>query len=61
VSFGGGVHYCVGAPLALVELDVALRAFAWRISSFAVVADDLERVPSLVFRGVKHLPISVAA
>ncbi len=57
VSFGGGVHHCVGAPLAKVELDVAFRAFATRVASFEVASDHLERTPSLVFRGVRELPL----
>ena len=59
VSFGGGVHFCVGAPLAKVEMDVAFTTFAARIASFEVAADALPRVPSLIFRGVGELPISL--
>ncbi len=59
VSFGAGVHYCVGAPLALVEMEVALDRFASRIESFELVEEHPERVPSLVFRGVKRLPLAV--
>lgn len=57
VSFGGGVHYCVGAPLAKVELDVAFRVLAERVSAFEVASDHLERTPSLVFRGVREIPL----
>lgn len=52
VSFGGGIHYCVGAPLARVELEVAFASFAAAIRSFEVTAEP-ERVRSLVFRGVR--------
>ena len=60
VSLGGGIHHCVGAPLAKVELEAALSSFARRIDAFEVLAKDLERVPSLVFRGVSSLPIAVS-
>ncbi len=59
VSFGGGIHFCVGAPLAKVEVEVALDLFARRVRSFRVDADTLERVPSLVFRGVRELPLEL--
>jgi cytochrome P450 len=56
VSFGAGVHFCVGAPLALVELEVALERMASRVGSIEVAADRLPRTPSLIFRGVDRLP-----
>lgn len=59
VSFGGGVHYCVGAPLARVELEAAFSRFAQRVSSFELTVDEPDRTPSLVFRGVSTLPITV--
>jgi cytochrome P450 len=59
VSFGGGVHYCVGAPLAKVELEVALERFVDSVAAFEVSTDRLERTPSLIFRGVKELPITL--
>jgi cytochrome P450 len=59
ISFGLGTHYCVGAPLAKVELDVAFSAFARRVRSFEVISDTLARTPSLVFRGVRQLPLTV--
>lgn len=60
VSFGAGIHFCVGAPLALVEMEVALDRFAARVESFDLASNRLERMPSLVFRGVRRLPLRVA-
>jgi cytochrome P450 len=59
VSFGGGVHYCVGAPLAKVELEIAFASFAARVDKFEVV-DQPERVRSLVFRGLRSLPLALS-
>jgi cytochrome P450 len=61
VSFGGGIHLCVGAPLARVELEEAFGALARRVSSLRLEADDLDYLPSLVFRGVSELPVSLTS
>jgi cytochrome P450 len=59
VSFGGGIHYCVGAPLAKIELEVALSSFAKQVGAF-YVGDQPERVRSLVFRGLTELPLLIS-
>jgi len=61
ISFGGGIHYCVGAPLAKVELDVAFSHFVRKVGSIELASDTLERTPSLIFRGVRHLPLRIKA
>lgn len=61
VSFGAGVHFCVGAPLALVELEVALERLASTVKSIELVGDHLPRTPSLIFRGVDRLPAVLTA
>jgi cytochrome P450 len=58
VSFGGGIHYCVGAPLAKIEMEVALAEFARRVDDFTI-PEQIERVPSLVFRGMKTLEMEI--
>ncbi|MEX2622239.1 MAG: cytochrome P450 [Acidimicrobiia bacterium] len=60
VSFGGGIHYCVGAPLAKIEMEVALTEFARRVDDFTIPSQ-LDRVPSLVFRGVRALPMQLSS
>lgn len=60
VSFGAGLHYCVGAPLAKVELEAALGVFARRVGSFDLI-EVSERIESLVFRGVGRLELSLRA
>ena len=39
VAFGMGIHYCVGAPLARLEAEVALRELLPRISGVSIVPD----------------------
>lgn len=60
VSFGGGVHHCVGAPLARVELEAAVARFASRVAAIELrrVSD---RIESLVFRGVGKLELDLKA
>jgi cytochrome P450 len=58
VSFGAGLHQCVGAPLARVELAAALGRFAARVEELELdqVSD---RIPSLIFRGVERLEVGL--
>jgi len=57
ISFGGGVHYCVGAPLAKVEMEAALTRFLAHVGEFELAGGELPRTPSLVFRGVQRLDL----
>lgn len=59
VSFGLGTHFCMGAPLARVELEEAFGALARWITSISPPVAEPPRTPSLVFRGVDRLPIEV--
>lgn len=58
VSFGAGLHYCVGAPLAKVELEAALARFVDRVAGVELVTVS-ERIDSLVFRGVGRLEVTL--
>ncbi|MGK8524084.1 cytochrome P450 [Nocardia asteroides] len=59
VSFGAGVHFCLGAHLARLEATVALREFVARVAAYEVVPEGIERVHSSNVRGFAHLPITV--
>ena len=56
-AFGGGSHYCLGAPLARVELGEALAALLARAPGLAPAGEGLRR-PGFQFRGWRHLPVS---
>ena len=38
VSFGGGIHFCVGAPLARIELQESIQALAQRMPNLQLAA-----------------------
>jgi cytochrome P450 len=56
LSFGGGIHYCLGAPLARLEAQLALPALLRRFPQLRL-AGAPERRDSLSIRGYTRLPI----
>lgn len=61
LGFGGGIHYCFGAPLARVEAQVALPALAGRLINPRLVADPPPYRPNPELRGPRHLPVELDA
>ena len=62
LSFGLGIHFCLGAPLARLEAKVALETILRRLPNIRRVDDaPLARIPSFIFYGVKHLPLTFDA
>jgi cytochrome P450 len=59
ISFGGGRHFCMGAPLARLEARVALGEVASRVASYDVDANAMVRVHSINVRGMASLPTTV--
>lgn len=57
LGFGAGIHYCVGAPLARVEIGAALRALATRLPDLRL-ADEPRRRPEFVIRGLRSLLVT---
>ncbi len=58
LAFGFGPHYCLGASLASLEAQVAIGALLERTRSFRRANDArLPLHPSIVFRGVRSLPL----
>jgi cytochrome P450 len=59
LSFGWGVHHCLGAPLARIEATVGLPALFERFPDLelAVPADEIEPQGSFLLNGAATLPI----
>lgn len=61
VAFGRGAHFCIGAPLARLELKVLFEQVAKRLASFALPAGyRLVYEPSYILRGLAGLELDVA-
>jgi len=58
LSFGGGIHHCLGAPLARVEGQEALGRLVARFPELALAEDDIEWKPTSTIRGPARLPLS---
>jgi cytochrome P450 len=58
LGFGAGIHFCVGAPLARVELQTSLRTLLRRFPRLSLHAAP-QRRPEFVIRGVQSLPITI--
>ncbi|MCU1655952.1 MAG: cytochrome [Pseudonocardiales bacterium] len=58
LGFGAGIHFCVGAPLARVELQTSLRTLLRRFPDLALHSVP-QRRPEFVIRGVRSLPITI--
>jgi pimeloyl-[acyl-carrier protein] synthase len=58
LAFGGGVHYCLGAPLARVEGEIAVGALLRRLPELALAKGDLEWRQNVVLRGLRTLPVT---
>lgn len=54
-AFGGGVHFCLGAPLARAEAEIALKRLFARYPALALAGRPIERNISAAFNGVKEL------
>ena len=60
LTFGSGIHFCLGAALARVEGRVVLEELLRRFPEWSVVEDRAVMSPSSTVRGWASLPISIA-
>jgi cytochrome P450 len=60
VAFGQGIHYCLGAPLARLEGQIAIGSLIQRFPKLRLNApvESLVWKPGLLIRGMAHLPVT---
>src|SRR6202161_3407672 len=59
LSFGGGIHFCLGAQLARIEAEIAISTLLRRLPDLRLDnAENPEWRPTFVLRGLKALPAS---
>ena len=59
IAFGKGVHYCVGAPLARLEGEIAIGTLMRRMPNLRLNTDlnSLEWRSGMIIRGIKEIPL----
>jgi cytochrome P450 len=59
LSFGGGIHFCLGAPLARLEARIAFAGLTQLGLELELGWEDLEWRHALPIRGLKSLPVRI--
>jgi cytochrome P450 len=59
IAFGRGIHFCIGAPLARLETQIALEVLSQRLPNARLVPDqEPGYIPNLALRGFQQLLIT---
>ncbi len=60
VSFGAGVHFCLGAPLARLELETSFSTVMRRLPELELIEEPVWK-PNYIIRGLRELRVSASA
>jgi cytochrome P450 len=58
IAFGWGIHFCLGAPLARIEGQIAINTLVRRLPKLELATGQPEYRQSLTLRGLKALPVT---
>jgi cytochrome P450 len=56
LAFSLGIHYCLGAPLAKLEMEILLGVLTRRVRTLEPLTDNPPYKPNLIVRGLAALP-----
>ncbi|HEU4760617.1 MAG TPA: cytochrome P450 [Dehalococcoidia bacterium] len=59
LAFGDGIHFCLGAPLARAEAQIAIGSLVERFPKLRIATAELEWGGTFIIRGLKKLPVGV--
>lgn len=59
LGFSLGIHYCLGAPLALLEMEILLEVLLRKVGTFELLAENPPFKPNVVIRGLESLRVRV--
>lgn len=59
IGFGAGIHFCIGAPLARMEMSVSLPMLIERFPNLELASEPIRR-PGFVLRGYESVPLKVS-
>ncbi len=57
IAFGYGIHFCIGAPLARIEADIAFRTLLQRFPALRLKHENVDWREQIVFRGLNSLMV----
>ncbi|MGZ6255431.1 MAG: cytochrome P450, partial [Candidatus Limnocylindria bacterium] len=56
ITFGAGIHFCLGAPLARLEMQIAFETILRRLPHLQLL-EEPEWKPTYIIRGLKSLQV----
>ena len=61
LAFGYGLHFCIGALLARIEMDVAFRVIAQKLPNLRLAKGEIAWKPIMGLRSLEKLPVIVGS